>query len=285
MSKRVFEEGEDTAVADGVRQLALGIPAELDLQVSEFRGVVSQLRRCVFCQEMFSKRDVGMLSCLFHPSEYFNRGVKLGVPNHAHTDCQECMRLTLFSGKWDDPRAPIYPSQGCTRIDHCESISVLEQPISAMPAAYLNELNIFLDVKSKATTGSDVDEAIRALKKRTNVIIIDKPRQLTKVLFVDMPGTAVPFSMSVMDIYETMTVQFGLPSMDEQVRRAKADDPELRPTKHGGMYASEGAGEFDRIRSTLSNNKVMFIPMVIIARVDQTTLNSIRMKLSKPPKE
>lgn len=284
MSKRGFEE-ENTAVADGVRQLALGVPAELDLQVSEFRGVVSQLRRCVFCQEMFSKRDVGMLSCLFHPSEYFNRGVKHGLGTQSHTDCQACNQLTLFAGKWNDPRAPVYPSQGCTRVDHCESVSVLEQPISAIPAAYLNELNILLDVKSKASTGSDIDGAIRALRKRTNVIVIDKPRHLTKVLFVDMPGTAVPFSMSVMDIYEAMTATFGLPSMDEQVRKARAADPELRPSKHGGMYASDGAGEFDRIRSTLSNNKVMFIPMVIVARVDQTTFNSIGMKLSKPPKE
>lgn len=284
MSKRSFEEAE-TVVGAAVRQFTTAVPAELDLQVGEFKGVVSQPRRCVFCQRMFSKRDVGMLSCLFHPNEFFNQGVKHGnyhdITDPSHTNCQECTRLTLFTGKLPGSPSSIYPVQGCTRIDHCESLRVLEQPISAVPASHLCELNILFDSKRTSSAGSNIEAAIRALRKRPNVIIVDKPRQLTRALFVDMPGTAVPFSMSVMEIYEAMTRAFGLPSIDDQVRRARAADPELRPTKHGGMYTTAGAGEFDRIRSTLSDNNVSFIPMVIIARVDQETLNSIGMKLRK----
>lgn len=284
MSKRSFQEEEST-VAATVRQFTTAIPPEFDLQVGEFKGVVSQPRRCVFCQQMFSKRDVGMLSCLFHPNEFFNRGVKYGnyheITDPSHTNCQECTRLTLFTGKLSTVQNSIYSTKGCTRIDHCESLHVLEQPISAIPVSHLGELNIFFDAKRTSTAGSNIEAAIRSLRKRSNVIIIDKPRQLTRALFVDMPGTAVPFSMSVMEIYEAMTKAFGLPSIDDQVRRARAADPELRPTKHGGMYTTTGAGEFDRIRSTLLDNNVSFIPMVIVARVDQETLNSIGMKLRK----
>lgn len=197
-------------------------------------------------------------------------------------DCRVCERLHLSAAAHAiDPRPDHgIAIAGCTRIDHCVSPDdVFEMPFVALPTVFLNELDLTLNARSVANAPSN-DAVLDTLKKFSNVLVVHKARHFTRVIEIDIPGTATPYHVSVSDVYEAMAQQFGFASLEEDVKAARAVDPSARAAMHNDQYAHIDARRKDRLRTQFLQ-KVLFVPFVVVARIDQTTPGSKGIRLLK----
>lgn len=233
----------------------------------------------------------GTLPCSYHPFEYVNSGVRtiLYSSDSAYrepTSCSECkeyhLKPNIRSGAMIQPYRNTVLSQlgrikglspstigpgtwriGCTRIDHCEDVmEVLNHPYLALPVSFADLLA--MDVRDH---------------QELNIMMIDKPRQLERVLEIDIPGTKDIFRKSIEDVYEDMAGVFELPPLADSILAAKIHNPEssisrLKPLKH------KDADRKDRIRMT-SSVRALFVPFIIVTRVSQQGVGSKGMRLRK----
>lgn len=259
-----------------------GVPQQLTDGMTVFNAMLQQTGTCFFCSQTFDGRSIGALACRFHPFVYYNRGANVmgAYDPYLHlppSSCRICSALHLAR-----PECEIEPARGsgsgCTRIDHAISpFDLFAKPYLAIPTTFLGGLDIVLN--TRAAGAGDNNSVLRQLKRMPNVIIVHRRSQLSKILRVDMPGSSHGFECSIVQVYEQMATEYGLPLLEDEVLAARAADPTSRITKQVEM--NPDARRKDALRAQFKR-KVLFAPFIILARIQQSAEYGQPMTLVKP---
>jgi len=260
-----------------------GVPDHMIGAMHRFHSFLGERRMCYFCNGMFTARSAGALLCRFHPHALINRGTNiLGRYDDGHpppSNCRICNRLHISSSATTVATALLDThAEGCTAVDHCASPHELfSRPFVAIPTIFLNEFAVTTIARSR-TGSAESNPVLATLRRQHNVLLIHRARQLGQTIEIDVPGTATKFLVAVEEVYEQMAQSFGFESLDSAVREARSFDPMSRAEMHNDQYVHSDARRKDRLRAPFLK-KALFVPFVVIARVDQTTPGSSGMKL------
>lgn len=229
---------------------------------------------CVLCGKLFSGEDAGSLGCRYHPYEYVNRAANVTGYIHAQPP-SNCITCSNYHQRLPSPPHARTDS-GCTRIDHCTSVSdLLNWPIIALPLDTVDEFKFFAAISGSILTA----DLKAALEKEMACIVIDKSELLALRIKIDIPGTRKSFVVSLAVVYDRMVRNLRLFDMEETRRRVRLADPTLQESL-ATQFAHDLAPVKDKLHMR-GLSRIDFHPFVIIARVDQKTQDSGGMHLVK----
>lgn len=251
------------------------MPPEQHEGLRRFRIILNRSEVCVLCKSTFNASQTGAQLCAFHPSKFVGTGHRI-IGDYSKepppSTCTACNYASIATSS----RSSALPlptradkMRPCARIDHCTSVeALLNSPFVALPAFYLNELAVAKIARIRFPR----DSAIIALSKLTGAVLIAKPKDLLRTLFVDIPHSPYPSQHSVQSVYEEMCEKFGLSSLERTVRLARNSNP-AAAEKDAVAYAHPDAARRAQLFAH-GQHKAAIVPMIIIPRVSQTTPGS-----------
>lgn len=257
------------------------MPDEQREGLRKFRVLLDRSEVCVLCKSTFSAHQTGAQLCRFHPTQFVNAGHRV-VGDYTKEPPPSTCTVCNFESVSTSSRTGALPHptradkmRPCASIDHCTSVeALLSSPFVALPAFYLNELAVARIARLRFPR----DNVIVALSKLTGAVLVAKPKDLLRTLFVDIPHSPHPSEHSVQAVYEGMCDQFGLSSLERTVRLARNSNP-AAAEKDAVAYAHPDAARRAQLFAH-GQHKAAIVPMLIIPRVSQTTpgSRSVRVK-------
>jgi len=233
-------------------------PTEYSTRYMRLVDELSYTNRCVFCGDVFAAREVGLLSCRFHPMTYYacaDRGIPYSMAE-ASGHCTVCLQYhvpaSMRSKITEDQTSRRYD---CTRIDHtADATALFEHLVIGVPTFFATKLALY-SVSGYKPSGL------------ANVILIDQPEQLTRSVVYNIAGKGV-YRQNVKDIYDCMCERFSLDVLDVALSEAR------KGTKRTATLSStagveEACADERMALYTSDDREVQFVPFYIISRIEQ----------------
>ena len=242
------------------------VPIGYELADMSIREQLKKTAQCGLCGKEYSGAYVGSLACAFHPYEAYLACMRTAHYNpvlHEAEGCKVCARghlmpeLRPMSGI--EQRDDVLPS-GCVRIDHCRNIdTLLERPFYGIPTFYSTYLR--LHGNGSHVSGLQLDES------GGNVLLISEPEQMAMNVQYRLPGIAHIFTISVIEIYETMAALFQLQQLDESLRQARKGPVGSSVSRLPQLRHPHASRKFNMY--TRETVLAEFVPFYILMRVQQ----------------
>lgn len=235
------------------------VPVQLARQFETTDTITSKRKRCAQCYGVFSGSAIGMLSCLFHPMDYYNTNIRTApyTPGVVPTNCYHCNFVHMDTNAVARSDAYIPGDKhtsvrGCTRVDCTTDIrALIDHPYACVPQMMASR---FFTLRNSADAN--------------HVLLINEPSQMSLVLSIFMPGTRRQLLVPVIELYKELRALYDLNDLDSEIRMARrgpsaSSITRLRLTSNGNRL------DVYRMHAPKSVTNVSFVPFYVVARVSQ----------------
>lgn len=243
------------------------VPRDFMFQYLGLESAIRTQHTCVRCSRKYGGFELGTLTCRYHPFEHINKAQRFELySSHspAPTACRTCNESHLDAygrramhynvpGSFDS-RGP-----GCVPIDHGDVDEILAKPYACVPIAMADHFVLHDHYDNTSPFSS---------QERNNVALVHRPEQMALSVALSIPGTACPFIVPVVQLYDELRTVFQLEDLQKSVRVARRGPNASSITRIKGMQHPDALDVY-RLYADDAEANAEFMPFAVIARVHQ----------------